>query len=319
MKRALADDIVISAYSLLKGSPVGKVRWHRLVLDESTELKASKAQKTVEVAAIKAHRRWCLSGTPMPNAPACLEGQFAALQMYPYDKARVFNARLNAMSNGMWVGESTQVHASPQPLLKLLAICAVRHRKDGLSMADGEALVKLPPMTIEARLIDASRDEAASYAELHQAIKERIAFLTRAGALRAKVSQVSSLLLRLRQACDHQSFATTSLKRLALAQQEARQAASKANIIEKTVEEVLADVKASQGGAPGDKQKKVNWLEELLAPFDSPTAVTGSTSTSAPPDSSAVTLPECSICMVCIQAGQTSTSPHFPRHYRPCV
>ena len=63
-------DVVISAYSLLKGSPVLDVRWHRLVCDESTELRTTSAAKTRAVASIRAIRRWALSGTPMPNGPA---------------------------------------------------------------------------------------------------------------------------------------------------------------------------------------------------------------------------------------------------------
>ena len=54
-----------------------------------------------QVAAIRASRRWALSGTPMPTGPADLEGQIAALQMAPYDDARVFNARLNPLTNGL--------------------------------------------------------------------------------------------------------------------------------------------------------------------------------------------------------------------------
>lgn len=46
-------DVVVSAYTLLKGSPVLKVRWHRLVLDESTEVKGATSAKTKQVAAIR--------------------------------------------------------------------------------------------------------------------------------------------------------------------------------------------------------------------------------------------------------------------------
>ena len=68
-------------------------------------------------------------------------------------------------------------------MLKLLTISALRHRKDGLASADGEALVQLPPLTVEERFLDLDDDERHSYDELHEHIKERVGCLTRGHAL----------------------------------------------------------------------------------------------------------------------------------------
>lgn len=113
--------MVVSAYTILKDSPVGKVRWHRLVLDESQSVKSASSTTTKLVEKIQAARRWCLSGTPMPNQIEDLHGQLAALQMYPYSGSG-FATRLAPLHNGTWcTGNSSRASGSEQPLIKLLA------------------------------------------------------------------------------------------------------------------------------------------------------------------------------------------------------
>ena len=87
-------DVVLTAYSLLKDSPVLKVKWHRLLLDESQSVKSPGTNHTKQCASIVAHRRWALSGTPMPKAVDDLLGQLQALQTAPYDNPRIWREQL---------------------------------------------------------------------------------------------------------------------------------------------------------------------------------------------------------------------------------
>jgi len=225
------------------------------------------------------------------------------LQMAPYDTTRIFNARLNPLCNGLWMNGAPHARASadasPQPLLKLLAISSIRHSKDSLSLADGEVLVKLPPMSVEERMLDASPVEAEAYAELHGIAKERVAFLRRGGALGLRLPQLKNLSLRLRLASDHPHLAKDGLARFKEEQEKARALASTSGVKESTVEAVLADAKA-KGSA-----KKQTWLKELLAPYGAealcgpcePGAGSGAEGSGASGGSAAVGLPECAICM----------------------
>ena len=43
-------DVVLTAYSLLKDSPVLKVKWHRLLLDESQSVKSPGTNHTKQCA-----------------------------------------------------------------------------------------------------------------------------------------------------------------------------------------------------------------------------------------------------------------------------
>lgn len=301
----LADyDIVLSSYSLLKGSPVLQLRWHRLapdhpwllfacprhvratcprcvqqVLDESHEgIKNPRSVQSQLVQQIKASRRWCLSGSPCPLGPGDLAGQMSALQMPAYGIPSVFSARLDPLHNGKWVANgragSSKCFASEQPLLKFLCSCALRLKKDSVIAEDGQPIVSLPPLTREIRLLDASPTDAASYSRFHAQVRERVETLSRGGSLGVRRGSLASMLLSLRMACDHPSLALAAGERLREQQAQARTAASDAGVRAATPAEVLAEAK----GSP----KKVEWLEGLLAPYQ---------------DTAANGVPECSICL----------------------
>ena len=275
----LRYDVIITAYTLLaKGmDAVYELDWHRLVLDESVLVKNPKSVAATTIASIRSPRRWCLSGTPLPTGCADLTGQLVALQMTPYDHQVIFRTRLSTTANGLWVSNGNAKHAklhSPQPILKLLAMCAIRHRKDGMAAAGGEALVSLPPLSIEERMLTPSEADAAAYGEVHAEIAERVAALTRGGSLSSKVARLISLLLKLRVACDHPSLARESIARMRAAYAEARQVASEAGVPEKSLADALSEARSKP-----PRQKA--WLEALLLPYTQ----------------EEVEVPECSICL----------------------
>lgn len=282
MQRAtdlLRYDVVITPYTLLNKdekaqglSPVFELKWHRLVLDESVQVKNPASVTTAAIARIQATRRWCLSGTPVPTGCDDVAGQLTALQMRPYDNHAIFRARLSTTANGLWVGNRTAKPGSVQPVLKLLAMCAIRHRKEAAT--GGEALVSLPPLTIEERVLTMSDTEAAAYGELRAEIDERVAALARGGSLSSKVTRLISLLLKLRVACDHPSLARESIARMHAAYAEARQVASAAGVPEKSIADALNEARSKPA-----RQKA--WLEALLLPYMQED----------------VEVPECSICL----------------------
>jgi SNF2 family DNA or RNA helicase len=253
-----SPDVVITSYTVLEKSPVHSVRWHRLVLDESQGLKNEQSSQCRNVSRLRAQRRWALSGTPMPNTVDDLQGQFHALQLSPYD--RRFNYRLRPTANRNWSGAEC---ATPQPLLKFLGTCSIRHCKEGLSAADGgeSAHVSLPPVTFEEQLVEPSSADRAAYDALHRSISERVRMLSRAGSLGVRVAALNGLLLKLRIACDHSSLAKDALARMAQAAAEAKQLASASGVREASLEQLVAE-------AGGDDRKKRH-LKETLGGYSS--------------------------------------------------
>jgi transcription termination factor 2 len=93
-------DVVITTYGMItsqckklpddtKDEPrlsgvLGKIHWLRLVLDEAHTIKNPKAKITRVACALKAHYRWCLSGTPVHNS---LEDMYSLLKFLRIEKA----------------------------------------------------------------------------------------------------------------------------------------------------------------------------------------------------------------------------------------
>ena len=86
-------DLVVTAYTLLADSPVMRVPWHRLVLDESQWVRHRSTVACQLARDIEAPRRWALSGTPCPTSIADLSGQLWALRLPGYEQPNLFTGR----------------------------------------------------------------------------------------------------------------------------------------------------------------------------------------------------------------------------------
>lgn len=100
----LADnDVVITTYSTAahemfsksadpeRTSPLTKVRWFRIILDEAHTIRESKSSQARAMYSLFAERRWCLTGTPIQNRMDDLGSLTTFLRLFPYDNASRFN------------------------------------------------------------------------------------------------------------------------------------------------------------------------------------------------------------------------------------
>lgn len=83
-------DIVLTTYSTLgcelfrSVSPVGKVKWWRIILDEAHIIKNESSQQTKAVLALNAKNRWIVTGTPIQNSSFDLYAFMAFLRFEPF-------------------------------------------------------------------------------------------------------------------------------------------------------------------------------------------------------------------------------------------
>lgn len=66
-------------------------RWRRIVLDEAHIIREPSRSFAQSVCALMAHRRWCVSGTPIQNRLMDLYSLFKFLQCTPFSDLSVFN------------------------------------------------------------------------------------------------------------------------------------------------------------------------------------------------------------------------------------
>lgn len=83
-------DLVLTTYSTLaveeswEDSPVKKMEWLRIILDEAHTIKNANAQQSRVVSQLKASRRWAVTGTPIQNGSFDLYSLMAFLRFEPF-------------------------------------------------------------------------------------------------------------------------------------------------------------------------------------------------------------------------------------------
>lgn len=75
---------------------LARVKWSRVILDESQTIKNHRTQVARACCSLRAKRRWCLSGTPIQNSIDELFSYFRFLRYDPYDKYKTFTSSIKA-------------------------------------------------------------------------------------------------------------------------------------------------------------------------------------------------------------------------------
>ena len=185
------------------------VHWYRLILDEAHSIKNRNAKSSKACYNLRAHYRWCLTGTPMQNNLEELQSLIAFLKIKPYNELSTWKEHIaQPLSNGR--GE-----LAIRRLQAILRVFMLRRTKKVLNASKPEdegsdetskknkqsKAFKLPKRTVETVTCGFTPAERQFYDALEQKTDERLEQLTTG----AKISYTSALvlLLRLRQACNH--------------------------------------------------------------------------------------------------------------------
>ncbi|PIA59975.1 hypothetical protein AQUCO_00400688v1 [Aquilegia coerulea] len=179
-------DLVLTTYSTLaaeaswEGSPMKKMEWFRVILDEAHVIKNAEAQQSKAVIALKAKRRWVVTGTPIQNGSLDLFSLMAFLKFEPFSIKNYWQSLVQ------------------RPLSQgniLMAAISLRRVKDNTS-------VGLPPKTIETCFVELSAQERELYDQIEIAAKNLVEAYMRVGSVMRNFSTVLTIILRLRQICD---------------------------------------------------------------------------------------------------------------------
>ncbi|KAG9470503.1 hypothetical protein GDO78_017578 [Eleutherodactylus coqui] len=219
-------------------SPLLRLAWARIILDEAHNIKNPKVQTSIAVCKLRAGARWAVTGTPIQNNLLDLYSLLRFLRCSPFDEFKLWKSQVD---NGSRKGG--------ERLTILTKSLLLRRTKDQLDHT-GRPLVELPQRRSELHQLSLStqeravydvifarsrstlqnylkRQEGGSYAALRGTDNpfDRVAqeFGPSQGDMSAPpLSQGSSavhilsLLLRLRQCCCHLSLLKTTLDQLEL-------------------------------------------------------------------------------------------------------
>ncbi|KII90902.1 hypothetical protein PLICRDRAFT_106737 [Plicaturopsis crispa FD-325 SS-3] len=197
-----AVDVVITSYNvvaseygqLMKPHKTAKsalfdVHWRRIVLDEAHSIKNKETQSAKGCCGLQATYRWCLTGTPIQNSLEEMFSLISFLRTSPLADWQTFNAQVGRPARK---GDKQTAVKNLRAVLEHIMLRRLKTHKLG-----GEPIVDLPSRTVEVIPCVFNAEERAFYTALRQNLVERFA----QGPSNFAMAMV--MLLRLRQACDH--------------------------------------------------------------------------------------------------------------------
>ncbi|GLI76332.1 hypothetical protein PoHVEF18_004604 [Penicillium ochrochloron] len=221
-------DVVITTYGTLtsesgtaaadkaKKSGVFANYWYRIILDEAHTIKNRNAKATQAACALNSKYRWCLTGTPMQNNLDELQSLIKFLRIKPFDDLATWRDQISRpLANG-------RGGLAIQRLQVYLKAFMKRRTKDVLKENDkpkpGESedpekkssnsfkIVAREVIRVDAEFMDG---EKKFYDRLEQRTENRLDEMM--GGSKVDYAGALTLLLRLRQACNHPDLVKSEL------------------------------------------------------------------------------------------------------------
>uniref|UniRef100_A0A8C7X985 Transcription termination factor 2 n=1 Tax=Oryzias sinensis TaxID=183150 RepID=A0A8C7X985_9TELE len=223
--KVLADhDVVVTTYSLVskeiqvqkedannpskdpdpeasRSSPLLRVRWTRVILDEAHNIKNPKVQTSMAVCQLRAQARWAITGTPIQNNLLDMYSLLKFLRCSPFDEYKLWKAQVDNGSN-----------RGRERLNILMKALLLRRTKDQLD-STGKPLVSLPNRTCKVHQLHLSEEEQTVYDVVFFGLSQSDSAASSSQQHQQSSSSIHilSLLLRLRQCCCHLSLLKKTL------------------------------------------------------------------------------------------------------------
>ncbi|KAH7425334.1 hypothetical protein KP509_11G049800 [Ceratopteris richardii] len=195
-----SHDIVLTTYNILAAegydsrSPLQKVNWLRVILDEAHIVKNPNAGMSKAAFSLKAERRWAVTGTPIQNGAKDLGSLMMFLKLQPLDDKSFWN---RTIQRPLSTGDASGFLR----LQALLMAIALRRTKD--MEVDNKRLVDLPRRTVNIHFVELDVKDRQLYDKIELEGKRLVGQYVASGTVLQNYSTILQIILRLRQICDH--------------------------------------------------------------------------------------------------------------------
>ncbi|KFM02008.1 Transcription termination factor 2, partial [Aptenodytes forsteri] len=132
-------------------SPLLRVAWARVILDEAHNIKNPKVQTSIAVCKLRASARWAVTGTPIQNNLLDMYSLLRFLRCSPFDEHKVWKYQVD--NNTKKGGERLSL---------LTRSLLLRRTKDQLD-STGKPLVSLPQRRMQLHQLKLSAEEQSVY------------------------------------------------------------------------------------------------------------------------------------------------------------
>ncbi len=161
-----AADIVLTTYRIVVNETqqhvptIGAIRWGRIILDESHELKHVHTETTKAICRLFSPLRWCVSATPWPKGMVHAAAILTFLGVHPFNEAPIMG---NFSSAQLLLRHHREFN--PTLISKILIECTWWQRKRHVSLT-------LPPVTEQDVVVPC--DAPDLYAHLLDVVRFRL-------------------------------------------------------------------------------------------------------------------------------------------------
>ena len=208
---ASAPNVVITSYGVVlsefsqiaanggsRGTSGGlfSLDYFRIILDEAHHIKNRQAKTAKACCELNARHRWVLTGTPIVNRLEDLFSLVRFLRVEPWSNFSFWKTFITVpFESNDFIRALDVVQTVLEPLV-------MRRTKD-MKTPSGEALVPLPPRTIEIESVELSKPEREVYDYVFARAKRTFAANVEAGTVMKSYTTIFAQILRLRQSCCH--------------------------------------------------------------------------------------------------------------------
>ena len=192
----------------------------RIILDEAHFIKNRQSKTAKACYELTARHRWVLTGTPIVNRLEDLFSLVHFLRVEPWSNFSFWKTFITVPF------ESKDFIRALDVVQTVLEPLVMRRTKD-MKTPDGQALVPLPPRTIEIEELELSKQEREVYDYIFTRAKRTFNATMEAGTLLKSYTTIFAQILRLRQSCCHPVL--TRNKAIAAEEEEAAAASDVAN------------------------------------------------------------------------------------------
>ncbi|XP_068262161.1 helicase-like transcription factor isoform X2 [Nyctibius grandis] len=195
------QDIVLTTYNILAtdygirgDSPLHKVKWLRIVLDEGHTIRNPNAQQTKAALNLKGHRRWVLTGTPIQNSIKDLWSLISFLKLKPFTDREWWHRTI----------QRPVTMGAPGGLGRLQSLIrSITLRRTKTSKVRGKPVLELPERKVLIQPVTLTEEERQIYQSVKKEGRAAISRFFSEGTVLAHYADILGVLLRLRQLCCH--------------------------------------------------------------------------------------------------------------------
>lgn len=158
-------DVVLTTYNTLGSevtkesrSPLKRIYFRRVVLDESHSIRNPKTKSAQAVFELEARHRWAVTGTPVHNRPEDFFSMIKFLRMVPFHEPKVWD---------YWIGlKQVRKTKEAQQRLQTIGKALILRRTKEEVQAVGGNVRRIPPKTIEIIKVELTPAEKRVYDHL---------------------------------------------------------------------------------------------------------------------------------------------------------